>query len=378
MEVYLDHAATTKVFDEVAKAVCDVFTVNYGNASSLHSFGQIARNAYESAREAIAKIIAVSPQEIFFTSGGTESDNIAILGFLKKNFPDGGHLITTQIEHPAVLEVMKELEKRGYDVTYLAPDSDGRVSPKDFKKAIRKDTILASIMWVNNETGMEQPIEEISKIAKENRITLHSDAVQAVGKLKINASLVDMLSASGHKFYAPKGCGFLYVKSGVQISPVMLGGGHERGLRSGTENVPGAVGMATALKLIYDNYSDWRNKIKFLKERILDKIYSIPNSHVNGRDAVFSHVNVSFKDVSGEALATALDLRGIAVSTASACSSHHGSVKSHVLQAMRLDDWIVNGAIRISLGYDNTENEIDYFLEVLDEEIHRLRNISQG
>lgn len=376
MRVYLDHAATTRVFDEVAQEVFKIFTELYGNASSPHTHGSEAKKVYEAARGKIAKHLNVDSDEIYFTSGGTESDNIAICGFLKANYPDGGHLITTQIEHPAVLEVMRQLEKKGYSVTYLKPTPEGYVTPDDFRKAIKKDTVLASIMWVNNETGVIQPIEEISKIARENGVVLHSDAVQAIGKLKINAKLVDMLSASGHKFYAPKGCGFLYVSKSVSIEPIMYGGGHEKGLRSGTENVPGAHGMAVALDLIDRNYTDWSEKLEKFKRKILEAIASIPDHHINGSNTIFSHINVSFKGISGETLATALDMYGISVSTTSACSSHHTIKHSHVLEAMGLEEWIMNGAIRISMGYDNTEEEIDYFIKVLLEEVNRIRNMS--
>lgn len=375
MRVYLDHAATTPVFKEVAQEVFKVFTENYDNASSSHSHGEEARQLYEQARGIIANHLNVSPQEIFFTSGGTESDNIAIMGFLKANFPDGGHIITTQIEHPAVLQVAKYIQDRGYDVTYLKPTSEGYIRPDDFERAIRKNTVLASVMWVNNETGVIQPIEEISTIARNRGIVLHSDAVQAVGKIKIDASLVDLLSASGHKFYAPKGCGFLYVNKSVKLDPIIYGGGHEKGLRSGTENVPGAHGMAVALSIIERNYSDWCKKLQSFKQKIIDGISHLSEYHINGSRTIFSHINVSFKGIQGETLATALDLRGVSVSTASACSSHHGTSRSHVLDAMGLDDWIVNGAIRITLGYENTQEEIDYFVQVLCEEVKRFRNI---
>lgn len=375
MRVYLDHAATTPVFKEVAQEVVKVLTENFGNASSLHFHGQQAKQIYEQARAIIANHINVSPEEIFFTSGGTESDNIAIMGFLRANFPNGGHIITTQIEHPAVLQVTRELEKQGYHATYLRPTFEGYVTPDDFEKAIRKDTVLASIMWVNNETGVIQPIEEISKIARKYGIVLHSDAVQAIGKLKIDGSLVDMLSASGHKFYAPKGCGFLYVNRSIKLDPIIYGGGHEKGLRSGTENVPGAHGMAVALNLIEKNYSEWSKKIQSLKEKIIDAVSQLSDYHINGNRTIFSHINISFKGIHGETLATALDMRDISVSTASACSSHHKMVRSHVLESMNLDDWMIDGAIRITLGYDNTEEEIEYFVQVLCEEVKRLRRI---
>lgn len=375
MRVYLDHAATTPVFKQVAEEVTKVFTENFGNASSLHSHGQEAKQIYEDARTVIANFINASADEIFFTSGGTESDNIAIMGFLKANFPKGGHIITTQIEHPAVLEVARYLESHGYDVTYLKPSFEGYVLPEDFEKAIRKETVLASIMWVNNETGVIQPIDQISKIARKYGVTLHSDAVQAIGKVKIDASLVDMLSASGHKFYAPKGCGFLYVSKSVKLDPIILGGGHEKGLRSGTENVPGAHGMAVALKTIDSNYSDWSTRVRVLREKILAAISQIPEHHINGTQSIFSHINVSFKGINGETLATALDMHGISVSTASACSSHHKMTRSHVLEAMGLSDWMIDGAIRITLGYDNTEEEIDYFIQILSEQVNRLRKI---
>lgn len=375
MRVYLDHAATTRVFPQVAQEVYRVFTENFGNASSLHSHGEEAKQIYEKARLTIAEYLKVQPQEIYFTSGGTESDNIAIMGFLKANFPEGGHIITTQIEHPAVLEVAKHLEKQGYEITYLKPTPDGYVSAEDFKKAIKKNTVLASIMWVNNETGVVQPIEEISEIARKNGIVLHSDAVQAIGKIPINAKLVDMLSASGHKFYAPKGCGFLYVNDGLKISPITYGGGHERGLRSGTENVPGAHGMATSLKVIEEHFEEWTKKLESFKNEILEKIEQLSEYHINGKNTISSHINVSFKGVHGEALATALDMHGVSVSTASACSSHHKVNKSHVLKAMGLEDWMIDGAIRISLGYDNSEEEVGYFTEILSQEVKRLRKI---
>ncbi|HBT39787.1 MAG: Cysteine desulfurase [Thermotoga sp. 50_1627] len=376
MRVYLDHAATTRVFDEVAQETVKFFTQFYGNSSSLHSHGYEAKRLYEEARSKIAKHLNVETEEIYFTSGGTESDNIAIRGFLKANHPEGGHIITTQIEHPAVLELTRQLEKEGYSVTYLEPTTGGYVTPEDFRKAIRRDTVLASIMWVNNETGVIQPIEEISRIAREHGIVLHSDAVQAIGKIKIDARLVDMLSASGHKFYAPKGCGFLYVSKRVKVEPIMYGGGHERGLRSGTENVPGACAMALALEIIEKNYEVWSEKVKRFKEKILRAIEDIPDHHVNGSNTIFSHISVSFKNVLGETLATALDMNGISVSTASACSSHHGTRRSHVLEAMQLEDWMIDGAIRISLGYDNSEDEIEYFVNVLSREVNRLRRMS--
>ncbi|MEJ5228747.1 MAG: cysteine desulfurase family protein [Pseudothermotoga sp.] len=375
MRVYLDHAATTRVFPQVAQEVFRVFTENFGNASSLHSHGEEAKQIYEKARLTIAEYLKVQPQEIYFTSGGTESDNIAIMGFLKANFPKGGHIITTQIEHPAVLEVAKYLEKQGYEVTYLKPTPDGYVTAEEFEKAIRKNTVLASIMWANNETGVIQPIEEISEIARSRGIVLHTDAVQAIGKIPVDAKLVDMLSASGHKFYAPKGCGFLYVNSKVKVAPITYGGGHERGLRSGTENVPGAHGMAVALKMIEENFNEWKKKLEWFKSKILEAITQLSEYHINGENTIPSHINVSFKGVHGEALATALDMHGVSVSTASACSSHHKVSRSHVLQAMDLEDWMIDGAIRISLGYDNSEEEVQYFTEILSQEVKRLRKI---
>ncbi len=377
MRVYLDHAATTRVFNEVAQQVLKTFTETYGNASSLHSHGDEAKKLYEVSRKTISEFIGCLPEELVFTSGGTESDNLAIIGFLRANFPNGGHVITTKIEHPAVLEVARYLEKIGYEVTYLSPTHEGCVTAEEFKKSIRKNTVLASIMWVNNETGVIQPIEEISKICKEYGITLHSDAVQAIGKMPVDASKVDLLSASGHKFYAPKGCGFLYLKGSIRIEPVIFGGGHERGLRSGTENVPGAVGMAAALKLIAENFTEWKERIERLKKKIVEAIENIPDHHINGSNTIPTHINVSFRGVNGEALATALDMHGISVSTASACSSHHGTRRSHVLEAMKLEEWIVDGAIRISLGYDNTEEEIDYFVRVLEQEVRRLRKLER-
>lgn len=379
-KIYLDHGATTPVLPEVFEEMKPYFLEKFGNASSLHLFGEEAKDALESSREKIAKLIKADIDEIYFTSGGTEADNTGIIGAAIANSHRGKHVITSPIEHEAVLESVEHLRKNGFDVDFLKVNSEGRVDIDHLKKIIRKDTILISIMWVNNETGVIQPIEEISKIARERNIIFHSDAVQALGKLRIDANLVDILSASAHKFYGPKGVGFMYLKKGVKVHPIIFGGGHERGMRSGTENVSGIVGMAKALELCYENFDEKHEKFKNWKDKILKIFEKIGGYHINGgtKDVLATHVNVSFKGVNGEALMYALSLNGIAVSTASACSSHHkngdGTV-SHVLKAMNLDPETINGAIRIVTGLDNTDDDIERFSKVLEEQVNRLREL---
>lgn len=376
--IYLDHGATTPVIPEVFEAMKPYFLEKFGNASSLHLFGEEAKSALEMSRNKIAELINAEPEEIYFTSGGTEADNTAIIGAAFANSEKGKHIITSPIEHSAVLESVEYLKKNGFDVDYVKVDENGVVDLEHLKKLIRKDTILISVMWVNNETGVIQPIHEISKIAREHGIIFHSDAVQALGKLKLNANLVDILSASAHKFYGPKGIGFMYIKKGIKVIPTILGGGHERGMRSGTENVSGAVGMAKALEVCYENFDQKHAMFKKWKNWMIETLSEIGDYHINGtvKEALPTHLNVSFKGVNGEALMYALSLNGIAVSTASACSSHHkNETGSHVLKAMNLEKDVITGAIRIVTGLDNKDADIKEFLKVLKSEVKRLRNL---
>lgn len=376
--IYLDHGATTPVLPEIFETMKPYFLEKFGNASSLHLFGEEAKKALEASRHKIAEIINAEPEEVYFTSGGTEADNTAIIGAAFANSEKGRHVITSPVEHSAVLESVEYLKKNGFDVDYVKVDENGIVDLEHLKKLIRKDTILISIMWVNNETGTIQPISEISKIAREHGIILHSDAVQALGKLKLDASLVDILSASAHKFYGPKGVGFMYLKKGLKVIPTILGGGHERGMRSGTENVSGVVGMAKALEICYEDFEQKHDMFKKWKGWMIETISEIGDYHINGgtEKTLPTHLNVSFKGVNGEALMYSLSLNGIAVSTASACSSHHKSeVGSHVLRAMNLDKDVTTGAIRIVTGLDNKDDDIKEFLRILKSEVKRLRNL---
>ena len=377
-KIYLDHGATTPVLPEVFEEMKPYFLEKFGNASSLHLFGEEAKKALESSREKIAKLINAEPNEIYFTSGGTEADNTAIIGAALANSKKGKHIITSPIEHSAVLESVEYLQKNGFDIDFVKVDSNGRVDVESLKNMIKKDTILISIMWVNNETGVIQPIQEISKIARKHNIIFHSDAVQALGKLKLDASWVDILSASAHKFYGPKGVGFMYLKRGNKVNPTILGGGHERGMRSGTENVSGVVGMAKALELCYRDFEEKHEIFKKWKDKMIKKLEEIGDYHINGGivDVLPTHLNVSFKGISGETLMYSLSLNGIAISTASACSSHHtNKTASHVLKAMGLDHETIIGAVRIVTGLDNTDNDIEKFLTILESEVRRLRSL---
>ncbi len=384
-KIYLDHSATTRIDEEVLEAMKPYFLEKYGNAGSLHSFGREAREGLEKSRKIIADFINARPNEIIFTSGGTESDNLAIMGvafsdnaaFSTKN--QRNHIITSKIEHPAVKETCKYLEKRGWKVTWLDVNSDGLINPKDVEKAITKETILVSIMHVNNEIGTIQPIEEIGKICKKNKVYFHTDAVQSYGKLDINVKKmnVDLLSVSGHKIYGPKGIGFLYVNQDVKIVPITHGGGHETGLRSGTENIPGIVGLGKATELAEKNMKKESEKLNKLQDKLISKLLKIPNTKLNGsrEKRIYTNVNVSFEGIEGEALLLRLDGKGICVSTGSACSSK-SLEPSHVLTAIGLKPEKAHGSLRITMGNENTEEEIDYVIKSLDEIVNSLRKIS--
>lgn len=377
--VYLDHAATTPMRDEVIEAMLPYFKEKFGNASSVYSFGREARKALDQARQAVAETINADFNEIVFTGGGSESDNLAIKGAAWEYRHKGRHLITSSIEHHAVLHPMQQLEKEGFTVTYLPVDDQGLVSVEEFANAIRDDTILVSIMHANNEIGVIQPIEQIGKICREKGILFHTDAVQTAGVLDIDVKKlnVDMLSMSAHKFYGPKGVGALYVRKGVRLVPLIQGGGHESRRRAGTENVAGIVGLAKALQLAAAERPVMVPKIERLRDRLLEGILKIPNTRLNGSrtQRLPNNINVSIEYIEGESLLLNLDLKGIAASSGSACTS--GSLDpSHVLLAIGLSHEVAHGSLRLTLGRDNTDAEIDYVLETLPPIVERLREMS--
>ncbi|MEM2017742.1 MAG: cysteine desulfurase NifS [Candidatus Pacearchaeota archaeon] len=377
--IYLDYAATTPVAPEVLEAMKPYFSEKYGNASSLHAFGQEARKALEDARKKIANFINARPAEIIFTSGGTESNNLAIKGIAFANKEKGKHIITSKIEHHAVLEPCKWLEKQGFKVTYLPVNNEGIVNPEDVEKAITKETILVSIMHANNEIGTIQPIEEIGKICRKHKVYFHTDAVQSFGKLEIDVKKmnIDLLSASAHKIYGPKGVGLLYVNRDVKIEPIQHGGGHETGLRSGTENVAGIVGFAKAVELVQKLGKKEQEREKKLRDKIIDKLLEIKGTKLNGSRTkrLFNNINVSFKGIEGEALLIRLDQEGFAVSTGSACSSK-SLEPSHVLTALGLKPEEAHGSLRITIGRYTTEQDVDMLLKVLPKIVNSLRKIS--
>jgi cysteine desulfurase len=384
-KVYLDNSATTAVAGEVIKEMQQYFGYIYGNPSSFHFFGRRAKTAIDKSRAKVADLLNACPEEILFTSCGTESDNIAIFGLLRA-YGKKGHVITTRIEHHAVLYSCRYLEDLGYEVTYLGVDKDGVISVEDFKKAVKDNTILVSIMHANNEVGSIQPIEiianELKKIneIKKNKIYFHTDAVQTAGKLRLDVKKlgVDMLALSAHKFNGPKGIGVLYVKKGVKISPIMFGGYHENGLRPGTENIASIVGCAKALEMSNVAIENNEKHILYLREKLKKGILeAIPEVIVNGSGskAVSNILNISFNYIEGEALLLMLDMKGIAVSTGSACASVL-SKSSHVLLSMCVDPVAAQGAVRFSFGYYNTEEDVDYVLKVLPKTVSNLRSMS--
>jgi cysteine desulfurase len=378
--VYLDHNATTPLRPEVLEAMLPYLEDKFGNASGMYGLGQQAKAALEEAREKVAQVIGASPGEIFFTSGGTESDNLAIKGTAFANRRKGKHIVTSKIEHPAVLESCKFLEEEGFGVTYLPVDSQGFVDPEDLDKAIGDDTTLVSIMYANNEVGTIQPIGELCRIAKEKGAYFHTDAVQVLGKTAIDVQKLDveMLSMSGHKIYGPKGVGALYVRKGVRVTPWSHGGHHERSRRAGTENVPGIVGFAKALGLIDKEMKDCSKRLRNLTETFYKKLAeSIPDVILHGdlNRRIPNTLSLSFKGVEGESIILSLDMKGVAVSTGSACSS--GTLEpSHVLSAMGVAPEIAQGAIRFSFGKDNTVEDVEYVAGILPEIVQRLRSIS--
>ncbi len=378
--IYLDNNATTKTDEEVVKAMMPYLLENYGNPSSIYKIGRENRKAIEEARETVAQILNCEPNEIYFTSGGSESDNTAIRGIAYSYIKKGKHIITSKIEHPAVLETCKQLEKEGFEVTYIGVKENGIIDLEELKKAIKPTTTLITIMYANNEIGTLQPIKEIGEIAKENKIIFHTDAVQAVGNIKIDVKElnIDSLSLSGHKFYGPKGIGALYVKKGVQFNKLINGGHQERNKRAGTENVAGIVGLAKAMELAYSNLEEHNKKIKELRDYYVSQVKDkIPYIKINGdmEKRLPGNSNISFRFIEGESLLLNLDLKGICASSGSACTS--GSLDpSHVLLAIGLPHEIAHGSLRISIGKYNTKEEIDYVVENLVEIVGRLREMS--
>ena len=378
--IYMDHSATTPVTAQVLQAMLPYLSDKFGNASSLHSFGQEAKEALEESREKVAKLLAASPEEIIFTSGGTESDNLALKGIAQRNKDKGKHIITTNVEHPAILETCKKLEKEGFAVTYLPVTGKGLVDLVTLEAAIRPDTILISVMHANNEIGTIQPLEEIGRLAAEKDIYLHTDAVQSVGKIPtdVNALGVDLLSLSAHKLYGPKGVGALYIRRGTKLESIVQGGGHERGMRSGTENVAGIVGLANAADLCEPRMASEARRLTDLRDKLAKMVLdSVKDAWINGtmKMRLPGNLNFGFKYVEGESLLLFLDSKGIAVSTGSACSSHKLE-PSHVLLSLGLKPEQCHGSLRITMGRSNTLEEVDYVAQSIAEAVERFRGIS--
>jgi cysteine desulfurase len=378
--IYMDHSATTPMAPEVLQAMQPYFSHKFGNASSLHSFGQEAKEALEDSREKVAKLLGANPEEIVFTSGGTESDNLALKGIARRNKDKGKHIITTSVEHPAILETCKKLGKEGFVVTYLPVTGEGLVDLAVLQAAIRPDTILISVMHANNEIGTIQPLEEIGRLAAERDIYLHTDAVQSVGKIPtdVNALGVDSLSLSAHKLYGPKGVGALYIRRGTKLESIVEGGGHERGLRSGTENVAGIVGLARAAEISGESMAAEGQRLTKLRDELAGLVLKkVKDAWINGtmKERLPGSLNFGFSYVEGESLLLFLDSKGIAVSTGSACSSHKLQ-PSHVLLSLGLQPEQCHGSLRITMGRSNTKEEVDYVAQCIAEAVARLRGIS--
>lgn len=378
--IYFDHAATTFVKDEVLKEMMPYFKDNFGNASTVYQIGQKSKAALDSARERVAKVFNCSANEIFFTGSGSEADNWAIKGYAYANKSKGNHIITSSIEHHAVLHTCQSLEKDGFEVTYLPVDENGKVSLDDVRASIKENTILITIMYANNEIGTIQPVNEIAEIAKEKGVAFHTDAVQAAGAVKIDLSELkaDMMSISAHKFNGPKGVGALFVRKGIRLKNLIDGGAQERAKRAGTENIPGIIGLAAALELSANALEEKTEKILALRNYIIKNIEEkIPYCRLNGHreDRLPGNINFSFEFIEGEALLLWLDINGIAASSGSACTS--GSLDpSHVLLAIGLKHEIAHGSLRVTLGDENTYEEADYLIEKLSGIVEKLRAMS--
>lgn len=385
--VYLDNSATTPIDQQVVETMLPFLTEKFGNASSIHFFGQEARAAVDRARHQVAETINARPAEIVFTSGGTEANNLAVRGLVEANEKYGKHIITSEIEHSAVKEVCEDLAKRGYEITYLPVYEDGIVKLEDVKNAVREDTILISVMTANNEIGTIQPVEEIGRFVRELRengkkIWFHTDAVQAIGKIPVDVEEIgcDLLSISAHKIYAPKGVGALYIRRGVRLHKQNIGGHQERERRGGTENVPFIVAFGKACEMAKKNLAESAEKLEKLRDKfensVCEKIHDIV---FNGkRENRLPHIsNISFRKIEGEGLLINLDMNGIAVSTGSACSS--GSLEpSPIIRALGRSDELARGAIRFSFGKENSPEDVDYLLEVLPKAVENLRKLSIG
>ena len=383
--VYMDHAGTTPLAPDVLRAMTPYFTELFGNPSSIHAVGQQARYALDEARERVARVLNCRPREVVFTGGGTESDNAAVVGVATALQQTGNHIITTSVEHHAVLHTCQHLESQGFDVTYLPVDSQGMVQPEMVSRAITDRTILVSVMYANNEIGVVNPIPEIAGVVKERAselsrtILMHTDAVQAAGYLDLDIRKlgVDLLSLSGHKFHGPKGTGVLFIRRGAPFLPFLLGGGQERERRSGTENIPGIVGLSVALETANAEREETSRHCAALRDRIIEQVISqVPGSRLNGHPTqrLPNNANFSFPGVEGEPILLGLDMAGIAASSGSACSS--GSLEpSHVLLALGQSAEVARGSLRLTLGKGNTEEQVDYLISVLVDLVARLRQL---
>jgi cysteine desulfurase len=377
--VYADNAATTSVSKAVLDSMLPYFSKKYGNPSSIYSLGRQTHEAVDDARLKVATILGCEPQEIFFTSGGSESDNWAIRGVALANIKKGKHLITSKFEHHAILHTMKALEKEGFEVTYLDVTSKGLVTPESLAAAIRPDTTLVTIMYANNEIGTIQPIPELAKICHDKGVIFHTDAVQAIGHVAINVRTqgIELLSLSAHKFHGPKGVGVLYIRKGLRFPNLIEGGAQERNRRAGTENIPGIVGLATALEIAVTSISERNEKVKKLRDRLIDGMLKLPMTRLNGdrEKRLPGNVNISIEGIEGESLLLLLDMNGICASSGSACTS--GSLDpSHVLLSIGLKHEVAHGSLRLTLDENNTDEDIDYILEVLPTIVDKLRTMS--
>lgn len=380
MKIYLDNNATTRLDDEVFESMIPFFKEEYGNAFSLHLFGQETGKAVAEARKKVADIVGALPEEIIFTGSGTESDNIAVRGIARAYKNRGKHIIVSAIEHPGIRNTCKDLESEGFEVTVIGVNENGVVNPEDIRKAIKDDTILITVMYANNETGAIQPIAEIGKIAKENKVLFHVDAVQAMGKYDIKPKElgIDTLAFTAHKFYGPKGIGALYIRNGVRIGKVITGGDQEKKLRPGTTNTPLIVGLANALEKQFNNREEENERISKLRDYFEEELLKrLPEIVVNAKNTerLAGTSSVTFKYVEGESILLMLSLKGIAVSSGSACSSNDLQA-SHVLVAMGIPEEFAHGTIRFSLGKYNTKEEIDYTIDTVVEVIEKLRSLS--
>ena len=382
-KVFMDHASTTKVDDEVLDAMLPYFSKYFGNPSSIHLFGREAHDAVDLSRRKVADLLNAKEDEIIFTAGGTEADNIAIKGVAykhkEKRGSKGPHIITSEIEHPAVLQTCKHLEEEGFEVTYVPVDEYGIVKLDELETALSENTFLITIMFANNEIGTIEPMEEIGKIAKENNILFHTDAVQAIGKTPIDVKKlhIDLLALSSHKMYGPKGVGALYVRKGVQLKPIVHGGGHEKGLRSSTLNVPGIIGLGKACELAKERMQKDMKYLRSLRDKLIKNVLQIEESYLNGHPEkrLVNNAHFRFAGVEGEAMLLAMDAKGIATSTGSACSSNKLQA-SHVLAAIGLDPEYAHGSIRLSIGRETTEEDVMYVCESLSEVVEKLRRMS--